>query len=247
MTTLAATTTPPSGSEDGLIGADPMASPERPGSCLAARHGQAVCTDHDIQRLCDLPADAREQLRALGLYPAVAQLCESERQFRDLFDRGPVASHEVDLNGVVRRVNRAECDLLGVEAGAMLDRPIFEFIAPEEQSQSREALKKKLSGQQAVAPFLREYVRSDGRHLTLEIHELLIKAGPETPGHPATGDRQDDRNSHLRCLAGLTRRTLRRILRRDHIEKEERFSPAHSTPFGENCGTRTGCRRGYMK
>src|SRR5690242_14524769 len=41
------------------------------------------------------------------------RLRESEHRFRTLFEEAPIAYHEIDREGVVRRVNRAECDLLG--------------------------------------------------------------------------------------------------------------------------------------
>ena len=56
-------------------------------------------------------------------------LRDSEEKFRELFDCAPVAYHELDMDGVVRQVNRAECALLGYEAAQMLGRPIWEFIA----------------------------------------------------------------------------------------------------------------------
>ena len=117
----------------------------------------------------------REQFETRGLNQTPSQLIESEQRFRDLFEQGPVAYHELDQAGIVRRINRAECELLGVEAGAMLGRPIFEFISPGEQSAARAAFERKLSGQQTIAPFLREYVGSDGRHLTLQVYDVLIR------------------------------------------------------------------------
>ena len=129
----------------------------------------------DFSHLRDLPLPVREQLEALGLNRTLSQLIESERRFRDLFERGPVAYHELDQEGIVCRVNQAECELLGIEAGRMLGRPIFEFISPGAQSESRDAYRRKLSGQQPLAPFLRDYVRSDGRHVILEIHDVLIR------------------------------------------------------------------------
>jgi PAS domain S-box-containing protein len=144
---------------------------------LAEEQAQRSATQKEsgFSRLRDLPVPLREQLEALGLNRTLSQLIESERRFRDLFEQGPVAYHELDQEGIVRRVNRAECDLLGVEAGAMLGRPIFEFILPAAQSESREAFKRKLSGQQTLAPFLREYVRSDGRRLTLQVYDVLVR------------------------------------------------------------------------
>jgi PAS domain S-box-containing protein len=147
--------------------------PQSPAEEQAQR--SATQKESGFSRLRDLPVPLREQLEALGLNRTLSQLIESERRFRDLFEQGPVAYHELDQEGIVRRVNRAECDLLGVEAGAMLGRPIFEFILPAAQSESREAFKRKLSGQQTLAPFLREYVRSDGRRLTLQVYDVLVR------------------------------------------------------------------------
>ncbi|MGB7758308.1 MAG: PAS domain S-box protein [Bryobacteraceae bacterium] len=123
----------------------------------------------------DLPLPLREQLDALGFSRPLSRLIESERRFRDLFEQGPVAYHELDREGNVRWVNQAECELLGVEASAMLGRPIFEFVSRGAPSESQEVFQRKLSGQQALTPFPRDHIRSDGRHLTLEIHEALIR------------------------------------------------------------------------
>ena len=123
----------------------------------------------------DLPFPLRAQLEALGFDQTLTELIESGRQFRDLFEQGPVAYHEVDQEGIVRRVNQAEGKLLGVEPSEMLGKPIFDFISPDQQATSREAVKRKLSGQQAIAPFLHEYTRSDGRPLTVEVYDALIR------------------------------------------------------------------------
>ena len=40
-------------------------------------------------------------------------LLDSEERYRSLFVEAPLAYHEIDTEGVVLRVNRAECDLLG--------------------------------------------------------------------------------------------------------------------------------------
>lgn len=100
---------------------------------------------------------------------------QSERRFRDLFEQGPVAYHEIDHEGIMRRVNRAECELLGIEADTVLGRHTSEFVSPGQQAKSREAVKRKLSGQQAIVPFLREYTHSDGRQLTIEVHDAPIR------------------------------------------------------------------------
>ncbi|MCX6634123.1 MAG: PAS domain S-box protein, partial [Acidobacteria bacterium] len=108
---------------------------------------------------------------------------ESDAKFRDLFDNAPVAYHEIDRDGVIRRVNRAECVLLGFEAGEMVGRLVWEFVAEADREASREAIRRKLSGAQPLAPFQRRYVRRDGRELLLEIHDSLVRdATGETAG-----------------------------------------------------------------
>jgi PAS domain S-box-containing protein len=150
-----------------------QSGPQSPGEEQTQR--RVAPKESDFSCLRDLPLPLKEQLDALGFSRPLSRLIESERRFRDLFEQGPVAYHELDQEGNVRWVNQAECELLGVEAGAMLGRPIFEFISRGAPSESREAFQRKLSGQQALDPFPRDHIRSDGRHLTLEIHEVPIR------------------------------------------------------------------------
>jgi len=110
-----------------------------------------------------------------GRRRAEEALRESEERFRRMFEEAPVAYHEIDSEGITRRVNRAECILLGFEPSDIVGKPIWEFVAPEQREQSREAVRKKLADLQLLAPFRREYVRRDGTHLVLEIHENLIR------------------------------------------------------------------------
>jgi PAS domain S-box-containing protein len=99
----------------------------------------------------------------------------SEAQFRDLFESAPVAYHELDRDGVIRRVNRAECALLGYEAGDMLGRPIWEFVAETDREASRAAVLRKLSGEQPLESVQRRVVRRDGGELYLEVHDVLVR------------------------------------------------------------------------
>ena len=102
-------------------------------------------------------------------------LLESEAHYRSLFEEGPVACHEIDRDGIVQRVNQAECELLGFDRAQMVGRPIWEFLAPEVREISRRAFARKLTGEQALAPFRREYLRGDGTQVTVEIHDRLVR------------------------------------------------------------------------
>ncbi|MCS7315773.1 MAG: response regulator [Bryobacterales bacterium] len=120
----------------------------------------------------------------LGLAAAIAACAwlrrkhaSSRRIYQELFDEAPIAYHEIDRRGVVRRVNRAECQLLGLSPCEMLGRPVWEFVSEEERETSHRAVLRKLAGEQPLAPFLRAYQRRDGRKVLVEIHENLIRNG----------------------------------------------------------------------
>ncbi len=94
-----------------------------------------------------------------------------------VFDNAPIPMHEIDRDGILRRVNRAECELLGFEPEELIGRDVSEFVAPAEREASRDAVRRKLAEELPLAPFRRTFVRRDGENLTLEIHEDLIRDG----------------------------------------------------------------------
>ena len=122
-------------------------------------------------------------LTTRGLQQRAREREENEAKYRDLFENAPVAYHELDRQGIIRRVNRAHCALLGYEADDMLWRPMWEFVAEGEREASREAIRRKLSGEQPVEPIQRRYVRRDGGELLIEVHDSLVKnAAGKTTG-----------------------------------------------------------------
>ena len=61
---------------------------------------------------------------------AGCRILEFEERSRQLFDDAPIAYHEANTSGVIVRVNRAECRLLGCGAEEILGRRIWDFLAP---------------------------------------------------------------------------------------------------------------------
>src|SRR5262249_28785909 len=110
-----------------------------------------------------------------GLKGAQEAVRQNEERYRRLFEEAPVAYHEIDGNGVIRRVNAARLALLGLKPGQLLGKPAWELAAPEEREASKQAFHTKIGGEQPLASVEREYVRSDGTRLTLELHENLIR------------------------------------------------------------------------
>ena len=97
-----------------------------------------------------------------------------QRLYEFLAD-APLACHEINLSGAIVYVNDAECRLLALPRAQILGRPVWEFVAPEEQELSREAVARKMAGEQELSQFERDYVRPDGERLILEIHEKYIR------------------------------------------------------------------------
>jgi len=103
------------------------------------------------------------------------RILDSEERVRVLFDEAPVAYHEIDADGIIVRVNHAECALLGYRAQEMVGRPVWEFVIPENREESRLAVQRKMKGVGESLLFERDYVRQDGVVLTLQIHENPIR------------------------------------------------------------------------
>src|SRR5262249_38129501 len=114
-----------------------------------ARRIQQVSTNaHRLatgQPLRELPVAAHEVgmlARALDeaavlLRAREKRLSSSESRYRDLFNQAPVPYQEVGRDGVIQRVNHAECRLLGYEPGMIIGRSKWDFMAPEFQDDSR--------------------------------------------------------------------------------------------------------------
>ena len=120
---------------------------------------------------------ASTDLRRLHENVAVDVAESSEQRYRSLFEDAPVAYHEIDVNGVLTRINLAECALLGYKREEMLGRAVWELVDKEERAASKEAVEKKVRGEKALVPFERTYRTQDGRQVAVEIHESLIRDG----------------------------------------------------------------------
>lgn len=94
---------------------------------------------------------------------------------RQLFEDAPFAYHEIDIHGVIREVNRAECQLLGYQPAEMLGHHIWEFAAAEQAENIQAAITRKVAREQPLTTLTREYRRSDGTYIWLEIRERLIE------------------------------------------------------------------------
>jgi PAS domain S-box-containing protein len=95
----------------------------------------------------------------------------------DLFDTAPVGYLAIDRQGVVRRVNRRECRLRGLPAAEIVGKPCVQLVPEIERRRYREQLLRRMSGETALVPYQREYLRPDGSKVGVEVHEQLLRDG----------------------------------------------------------------------
>ena len=104
-----------------------------------------------------------------------AGLRASEERFRLLYENGPVAYHAINREGVIQRVNRAECEMLGYSEGELVGHSVLDLLAPEDRETARAAIRAKVNQELPLRPFNRIYLRPDGHRVRVEIHENLIR------------------------------------------------------------------------
>jgi PAS domain S-box-containing protein len=94
--------------------------------------------------------------------------------YEDLYRDAPVAYHEVDVKGIVTRVNKTECELLGRSATELIGRSFFRLVCPEERANAVAVFQTRV----ATGPdrFLldQRYVRPDGTVLLVRMFNRRV-------------------------------------------------------------------------
>jgi diguanylate cyclase (GGDEF)-like protein/PAS domain S-box-containing protein len=137
------------------------------------------------------------------------KLRESEERFRLLYENGPVAYHEIDCQGVIQQVNRAECEMLGYSEAELVGRKVIDLMSAEDREVARAAIIAKVNEQVPLRTFNRTYLRQDGRRLRLEIYENLLR------------DSQGEVIGIHSVLLDITQRHLAEMLDRDRWKVSE--------------------------
>ena len=100
-----------------------------------------------------------------------------------LFETAPIGYLEIDSKGVVRRVNRKECEFRGLTRRELLGKHCWSLLPDAERERYREQTERRMSGQVALMPYQRKYLRPDGSTITVEVHEQLLRnAGSRVVG-----------------------------------------------------------------
>ncbi len=92
-----------------------------------------------------------------------------------LFEAAPIGYLEIDPKGVVRRVNRKECELRGLARRELIGKICWNLLPPAERQRYREQTERRMSGHLSLLPYQRKYLRPDGSTITVEVHEQLLR------------------------------------------------------------------------
>ncbi len=155
---------------------------------------------------------------------------EFDSAYRELFELAPVAYHEIDAAGILRRVNQTECRMLGYTREEMVGKPVWQFVAADQQEESRAAVRRKVSGEEPPAPFERDFLRRDGGYLILEIYDSLIynRAGQVTGIRSVLLDVTDRRLAEQLLANEVTERERLTVALRRSKEEAEKANRAKS-------------------
>ncbi len=118
---------------------------------------------------------ASESLALLDRHILEQRVHDSERHFQSWFEDAPIACHEVDRDGIVLCVNQAECELFGFQREEMIGRHIWDFMAAEDREKTKAGLLQRIADEQPLVPLEREYKRSDGSSVVMEIHQKRVR------------------------------------------------------------------------
>ncbi len=132
----------------------------------------------ELETTVAVDAEGAEVRRVVVIDIAARKRMEEEEReneaLTELFEQAPVAYHEIDREGVVCRVNAAECILLGYRKNQILGRPAWDFVAEPDWAANRNADLQKLSGTAPAEPVRLRYVRGDGGLLVVEKHDRIV-------------------------------------------------------------------------
>jgi len=120
------------------------------------------------QRVKELEESARKHQQA------EEALEESKEKYRQIYDEAPIGFHELNSEGNIVQVNRAELEILGYTAEEMLSQPVWKFVVEEELT--RKILMAKIAGDVSFhETFERTYRRKDGTTLPVLVKDRVIR------------------------------------------------------------------------
>jgi len=101
-------------------------------------------------------------------------LRESEKKFKQLYERAPIPYHTLTLTGKITNINEKWCQTLGYKKDEIVGKSIFDFIVAEERESAKSSFKNKiLTKKSYTGGHERKFITKYGEEKTFVIHDFL--------------------------------------------------------------------------
>ena len=110
-----------------------------------------------------------------------AQRSDSEHLFRTAFNNAPIGVVFTDLDGILKRVNKAYCTMLGYSAEELVGRSIFELTLPDDTRYSTDAIARLRDGGFESVHFSKRYVHKNGSIVWAEVNTTVVVGADGRP------------------------------------------------------------------
>lgn len=125
----------------------------------------------------NLGASVANKLRT-SLRSTKSKLVAAQREIDRLdkmFNALPVGVHILDVNGVIKKVNDSEAEMLGRSKDELKGSSFLDLIPQEQREEAWQRFQAKIAGKKVDAITHRSYVRPDGDRLYVFSEDRLIK------------------------------------------------------------------------
>lgn len=116
-----------------------------------------------------------------------SELKISEAKYRDLFENAVDSIYINDAEGNILNVNKATLERLRCSAEDIIGSHVSKWFTPESWRLTQETMRKRLLGEPADDPMIRQIVAKDGECGWAEIRSRLIKDGDRVVGYQGIG------------------------------------------------------------
>jgi diguanylate cyclase (GGDEF)-like protein/PAS domain S-box-containing protein len=110
-------------------------------------------------------------------------LAEAQEQFRTAFEDAPIGIALFNVDGRYTEVNRALCEMVGVERTQLIGTGVLEHVSPADRPGSLAAFRELMAGTTSTYRAEPRLRRADGREIWCQLRASLVRDGNGEPLH----------------------------------------------------------------
>jgi len=101
-------------------------------------------------------------------------LLRAKDDYQNLYDYAPIGFQEINRESIIIQTNDTAARILGFAKDEMIGRPVFDFIAAEEQEEAKKTFSVLMTGEPSEGALERTYLRKDGAPVVLAVKYKII-------------------------------------------------------------------------